>query len=131
VIIISFGVTYQRRTLKGYEALNYLKGFKDYLSTTEKERYKFHNAPALNPEQYMEYLPYAIAFGVEKEWAEVFKDIQITPPDWYQSDVPKQFNAPAFAASLSSFSTSLSSSAGTSGSSGGGSSGGGGGGGSW
>lgn len=127
VAIAGFG--YTRRTTKGYEALNYLKGFKDFLSTTEKERYKFHNAPAQNAEQFMEYLPYAIAFGVEKEWAEVFKDIQITPPDWYHSETSSAFNAAAFATSVQSFSTSLSSSSGASPSSGGGSAGGGGGGG--
>ena len=120
----------ERRTRKGYEALNYLKGFKDFLSTTEKERYKFHNAPAKSPEQFMEYLPYAIAFGVEREWAEVFKDIQIDSPDWYQSSVSgATFSAVAFTSDLGAFSTSLSGSAGTSGSSGGGSAGGGGGGG--
>lgn len=127
-ILLVLIFSYERRTEKGYEALDYLKGFKDFLSVTEQERYKFHNAPALSPEQFMEYLPYAIAFGVEKEWAEVFKDIQIMPPGWYQSDTQAPFSAAAFTSSLSSFSTSLSST-GTSGSSGGGSSGGGGGGG--
>ncbi len=127
--LLWFFLASERRTKKGYEALNYLKGFKDFLSTTEKERYKFHNAPALSPEKFMEYLPYAIAFGVEQEWAEVFKDIQITPPNWYQADTGGHFSATAFAAGLGSFSTSLSTSTGKSGSSGGGHSGGGGGGG--
>lgn len=121
--------TSERRTKKGYEALNYLKGFKDFLATTEKERYAFHNAPVLSPEQFMEYLPYAIAFGVEKQWAEVFKDIQITPPDWYQNSAHDQFNAAVFTAGLSSFSTALTTATGTSGSSGSGRAGGGGGGG--
>jgi len=131
-IIIAF--TSERRTKKGYEALNHLKGFKLFLSVTEKERYEFHNAPALSPQEFMEHLPYAIAFGVEKKWAEVFKDIKIESPEWYSSAAGNAFSANAFTTDLSAFSSSFASSSGTSGSSGGGSSGGGsggGGGGSW
>jgi uncharacterized membrane protein len=121
----------KRRTEKGYEALNYLKGFKEFLSVTEKERYKFHNAPALSPQQFMEYLPYAIAFGVDKEWAEVFKDIQIDTPAWYSSSSGEAFSAGVFVSSLGSFSSSFigATQSSSSGSGGGGSSGGGGGGG--
>ena len=119
----------ERRLEKGYEARNHLRGFKDFLSTTEKERYKFHNAPARNAEQFMEYLPFAIAFGVEKEWSEVFRDIQIASPGWYHSTNGAAFSATAFSSDLSSFSTALASSTTPSGSAGGGSAGGGGGGG--
>lgn len=129
VILVWLILAVERRTRSGYEALNYLKGFKDFLSTTEKDRYRFHNAPSLNPEKFMEYLPYAIAFGVEKEWADVFKDIQITPPDWYQSDIPGNCNAAALSSSVGAFSMAFARSSGSSGSSGGGHSGGGGGGG--
>lgn len=132
-VILFVVVADGRRTLKGYQALNHLKGFKLFLSVTEKERYAFHNAPQKSPEQFMEYLPYAIAFGVEKEWAEVFKDVTITNPDWYDGGSAHSFNAAGISSSLGSFSTALASS-GTSASSGGGSSGGGsggGGGGSW
>jgi len=127
---------YRRRTRKGYEALDHLKGFEEFLSVTDKERFKFHNAPKKSPEQFMEYLPYAIAFGVEKEWAEVFKDITIPDPDWYEGGVAGQFSAVAFSQSIGQFTTALSSSAGTSSSASGGGGfsgggGGGGGGGSW
>lgn len=128
-------VVHRRRTRKGYEALEYLKGFKQFLSVTEKERYAFHNAPAKSPEQFMEYLPYAIAFGVEKEWGAVFKDISIPNPEWYESNNAAAFSAVHLSNSLGAFSTTLASASGSSpASSGGGSSGGGaggGGGGSW
>jgi uncharacterized membrane protein len=129
IILVLLITGFERRTRKGYEALNHLKGFKDFLSVTEKERYKFHNAPALSPEQFMEYLPYAIALGVEKEWAEVFKDIQIGQPDWYSSTSGARFDAVALTSNLGAFSTAFANSSGSSGSSGGGRSGGGGGGG--
>lgn len=123
---------FERRTSQGYEALYHLKGFKDFLSTTEKERYEFHNAPERNAEQFMAYLPYAIAFGVEKKWAKVFDDIQIEPPNWYSSSNTTAFNAAILTSDMSSFATAFASSttpAGSSGSGGGGFSGGGGGGG--
>jgi uncharacterized membrane protein len=124
----------ERRTRRGYEALWHLKGFQDFLTVTDKERFTFHNAPQKNAKQFLQYLPYAVAFGVEEEWSEVFKDINIQQPDWYSSSSGSQFSASSLATSLSAFSSSLSSSTGSSGSSGGGSSGGGsggGGGGSW
>lgn len=124
----------RRRTTKGYEAMNHLKGFKEFLSVTDKDRFAFHNAPAKNPETFMQYLPYAVAFGVEKEWAELFKDIAIPTPEWYEGGNVGTFNAVALTHDLGAFSTAFSSSSGTTGSSGGGSvggGGGGGGGGSW
>ena len=132
-IIIFIVVADGRRTRKGYEALDHLKGFKQFLSVTDAERFTFHNAPSKNPEQFMEYLPYAIAFGVEKEWAEAFKDITIPNPGWYEGGSAHSFAAADLSTSLGAFGTALASS-GASGASGGGSSGGGsggGGGGSW
>lgn len=122
-------VLYERKTVLGYEAVNHLKGFKLFLSVTDAERFAFHNAPQKSPEQFMEYLPYAIAFGVEKQWAEVFKDMTIPNPSWYGSSTSSSFSPVSFAASMGAFSSSLSSASSSSGSSGSGSSGGGGGGG--
>jgi hypothetical protein len=133
---LSFGLVlllYRRRTKKGYEAKDYLKGFKRFLSVTDAERFAFHNAPQKSPEQFMAYLPYAIAFGVEKEWAAVFKDIAVPEPDWYDGH-GAAFNAAILSNNLSSFHSAFSHAAGTSpASTGGGSVGGGagGGGGSW
>lgn len=131
------GFLIERRTRKGYEALDHLKGFKDFLSITELQRYIFHNAPERNAEHFMEFLPYAIAFGVEKEWAKTFEGITIPNPDWYDGGGNvSTFNTVSLTQSLGAFSTAFASSSGASGSasSGGGSSGGGsggGGGGSW
>lgn len=133
VVILSF--MYRRRTRKGYEALNHLRGFEDFLTMTEKERYAFHNAPQKSPEQFMKYLPYAIAFGVEKEWAEVFKDVTIPDPTWYEGGTAGSFSATNLTTSLGAFSTAFAASSGSSGGASGGGSvgggGGGGGGGSW
>ncbi|HEU4677558.1 MAG TPA: DUF2207 domain-containing protein [Candidatus Paceibacterota bacterium] len=131
LLILSAG----RRTKKGYEALDQLRGFKEFLKVTESQRYIFHNAPARNAEQFMEFLPYAIAFGVEREWAKTFEGITIPRPLWYEGGSEGAWSAMNFTASLGAFSGSLrGATAGTSASTGGGHVGGGaggGGGGSW
>lgn len=126
VYALSLFTLWRRHTRKGYEALSHLRGFKLFLSVTDAERFKFHNAPAKNPELFMEYLPYAIAFGVEKEWAKVFKDVTLPSPSWYDGG-SSSFSAIALTSSLNGFSGALATS--SSAASGGGSSGGGGGGG--
>jgi len=127
IVLLLF--VYRRRTKKGYQASDYLQGFKQFLTVTDAERFKFHNAPKKSPEQFMEYLPYAIAFGVEKEWAAVFKDITIPNPNWYEGQ-GATFNALYLSQSLGTFGTAVTTASGHSpASSGGGSSGGGGGGG--
>jgi uncharacterized membrane protein len=133
--LVALAFAYRRRTKKGYEALDHLKGFKQFLSVTEKERYEFHDAPEKSPEQFMKFLPYAIAFGVEKEWAKVFKDVTLPDPDWYDAGTSgAAFSAVNLSTSVGAFSDAFVSSTGSSASSGGGSvggGGGGGGGGSW
>lgn len=128
-VVIYVSANYNRRSKKGFEALNHLQGFKLFLSVTEKERYTFFNAPEKSPELFMQYLPYAIALKVEKEWAKVFEGITIPNPNWYDGGNMGAFSAAAFTSDMSAFATNFSSTSGTSASSGGGSSGGGGGGG--
>ncbi|MBI4252615.1 DUF2207 domain-containing protein [Candidatus Uhrbacteria bacterium] len=121
---------------KGIEAFKKILGFKEYLSMVEADRLRLLNAPALKPEMFERYLPFAMIFKVEKEWAQKFEAIPLVPPQWMEGSLGT-FSAVAFAGSLSSMNSSFSSafsSASSSGGSGGGSSGGGsggGGGGSW
>lgn len=135
MLVIFVALIDGRRTKKGYEALDHLKGFKDFLQVTDSQRFIFHNAPERNAEHFMEYLPYAIAFGVEKEWAKTFEGITIPNPRWYEGGASENtFNALSLTQSLGGFSDTFASASGTSASSGGGYAGGGsggGGGGSW
>jgi uncharacterized membrane protein YgcG len=121
------------RTDSGLELERKLLGLKEYIHVAEERRIEFHNAPAKNPETFEKLLPYAMVFGLEKEWAKQFQDIYTVPPSWYSDNQMGTFSAIGFASSLHSFSSSatsaLVSSPGGSGSSGGGFSGGGGGGG--
>lgn len=110
-------------------------GFKMYLEVTEKYRMQ-----KLTPELFEKYLPYAMIFKIEKQWAKNFDSIVTTPPAWYGHSGPvvhgsvigsmghttagvSGFSASAFS---SSFSSSLASAFASSGASGGGSGGGGG-----
>ncbi|MBS1569743.1 MAG: DUF2207 domain-containing protein, partial [Bacteroidetes bacterium] len=114
-----------------------LLGFKMYLSAAEEKQLQHFNPPAMTPEVFEKYLPYAIAFGVEEIWGDRFQDMiskaLVQPnyrPGWYNGSIG---SFGSFSSSMSSsFSSSVQSSStppSSSGSGGGGSSGGGGGGG--
>lgn len=134
VILVIFSRLMPKRTAKGVAAREHALGFKEYLYRAE--RYRVQN---LTPELFEKFLPYAMIFKIEKEWAKKFEQIYKNPPSWYQSRTP--FSANTFVAmsvinSVNTFShaatTSFVSQPGSSGSSGfggGGFSGGGGGGG--
>ena len=121
------------RTVPGTRTLEQVLGFEEFLSRVEKENYA---RVAKTPEMFERFLPYAMAFGVERQWARAFKDIVHTPPRWYSGGNMSSFDAGSFTGRMSALSSSAGSamtssprSSGGSGFSGGGSSGGGSGGG--
>jgi uncharacterized membrane protein len=123
-------------TQQGVDVRQHIKGFKEFLSVTDHERFDFHNSPEKSPTQFMEYLPYAITLGVETKWAQQFQDITIPKPDWYVSSSTAAFATSDFTDQMSTVSDTINSAVtpSSSGSGGGGFSGGGsggGGGGSW
>lgn len=137
---VLLGFTLSRRSAmraSGVSEWAKVEGFKLFLSVTEKDRLAFTDAPAKTPEQFSKFLPYAIALGVEKQWAGQFADMDIRRASgWYISPYP--FYAPVdFVNNLntnlpSGFSAvTTSSSGGFSGGGGAGGGGGGGGGGGW
>jgi hypothetical protein len=142
LIIAGFGWFMPRVTEEGAVVLEEVEGFKWFLSVTEKDRLKFHNAPQVKPAQFHQFLPAAVAFGVEDQWAEQFKGLDVPPPDYASGTVLNNWAAMNFAhgigrmnsaAAATAFAAPSSSGSGGSGFSGGGSGGGfgGGGGGSW
>ena len=138
IIVILFGIFMPARTKKGVETKEHILGLKLYMSVAEARRLEFHSAPEKKPEVFEKLLPYAMALGVEKEWAKQFEGIYNVQPGWYSGPAGIAFNAAFFASSMSNFSktanaTIASSPSGGSGFSGGFSGGGfgGGGGGSW
>ena len=142
IMVSIFGLFMPQRTAMGAEIREEIEGLKQYLSVAEKDRIKFHNAPEKSPEQFEKLLPYAMVLGVEKQWAEQFKDIYHEPPNWYEGRPGDVLTSAFLVNTLSDFnseaqsvlaSSPSSAASGGSGFSGGGSGGGfgGGGGGSW
>ena len=140
-ILFFFG-TLNHKTKRGVQIREKILGLKQYIELGEKSRINIVNSPEMTTELFEKLLPYAMVFKQHKAWAEKFKDIYVTPPDWYSGNW-NTFNAIYLAASLNNISSSVnntlssspsSSGSGFSGGGFGGSSGGGfggGGGGSW
>ncbi len=129
VIVAGFGRIMPARTPTGARALEGVLGFEEFLSRVEADRFeRVVKTPAL----FEKLLPFAMALGVEKNWARAFESIVTTAPAWYQGADAGQFNLRGFTSHMgdmvsrtSSTMTSAPRSSGGSGFSGGGSSGGG------
>ncbi len=148
-IIILVAKIMPARSQRGVEARDYLLGLRDYMKLAEADRLKFLQSPqgaeklpaGVDPKDpksqvklFESLLPYAMLFGIEKDWAKQFEHLYTQPPDWYSGNW-STFSAVHLASSLGGFSASSAasftspSSSGSSGFGGGGFSGGGGGGG--
>ncbi len=132
-----FGLNLVRKTKEGSQAANKARAMKSFLTSQERQL-RFQAEKQLFFERL---LPFAIAFGVEQKWADRFKDMDMTPPDWYEGTFTRGYNTGYLVHNLSSASSQVnqasaapvSSTGQSSGFSGGfsGGGGGGGGGGSW
>ena len=132
LIMVGFGLVMPARTALGARLYERVRGFEEFLLRVESGRFE---RVIKTPDMFERFLPFAMAFGVERRWAQAFQDVCREPPRWYVGTGPMTFNASGFSNRLSAMSsragTAMSSSPRSSGGSGfsGGSSGGGGGGG--
>ena len=133
LIMAAFALVMPARTITGARTLEKILGFEEFMNRVEGDRLRDF---VKTPEMFEKFLPFAMAFGVEKKWAAAFKDIMREPPNWYAGSGYGQFNAMSFSSRLSTMATQTQSamsssprSSSGSGFGGGGSSGGGGGGG--
>jgi uncharacterized membrane protein YgcG len=128
-----FGLNMARKTILGAKTATEAKGMKNFLNSQERQL----NFQGEKQMLFEKLLPFAIAFGVEQNWINRFKELNIHEPDWYHGYYSNGFQPAYFASSLNSSVSSISTAAtpvvsstgSSSGFSGGGSSGGGGGGG--
>ena len=126
-------------TLIGRRLYDELAGFRLYLGVAEKDRLNLMSTPQRTPGLFEKYLPYALALGVENEWAEQFADVLKRArdpeggdyhPKWFSGRSWNVSSPSSFAGGLAGAISAASSPPGSSsGGDGGGSSGGGGGGG--
>jgi hypothetical protein len=81
VIICGFGWFMPAHTEQGTRALENLLGFEDFLVHVDADRF---NRMVKTPEMFEKFLPFAMAFGVEKNWSRAFQDVLKQPPEWYR-----------------------------------------------
>jgi uncharacterized membrane protein YgcG len=141
----SFWHWIKQPTLEGQRVMDQIEGFRMYLGTAEGEFLQSMHPPEVTPELFEKYLPYALALGVENEWAEKFSTVleraaaaagqsTVYHPSWYRGATWNAASMGDFAGGLGSslggaVSSSSTAPGSSSGGGGGGSSGGGGGGG--
>jgi len=101
-----FGVFMPRRTTQGARTLEHILGFREFLNRVESDRFK---RMITGPEMFEQFLPYAMALGVEGRWAKAFENIYREPPDWYRGHHHGRFHAVAFTNRMGSMSTAASS----------------------
>ena len=109
------------RSEAGVQIYDDLLGLKDYIKLAEADRLKYLQSPQgaeriddpamFNPKEprqkiklFEKLLPFAVLLGLERGWAQQFKDIYSQPPDWYQGNW-QTFNAAYLGASLGEFSS--------------------------
>lgn len=79
IVLLFMGRHMPAKTRKGVEAAALSRAFKTYLTNLEK-----YADPKTVTDQFEKYLPFAIAFGLERSWINRFKQIPATPiPGWY------------------------------------------------
>jgi uncharacterized membrane protein len=80
VIVILFGWFMPSRTTRGTRELEKVLGFREFLSRVEGDRLQ---RVVRTPEMFEKYLPFAMALGVEDNWAKAFDGISAQSPSWY------------------------------------------------
>lgn len=92
IIAFFFGRSMPRKTVTGVNSAIIAKALKGFIGSQERQ-YAFQAKKQLYFEKF---LPFAIVFGVEKIWADRFKDMDMTQPDWYQTYDNRIFNTVVF-----------------------------------
>jgi hypothetical protein len=79
-IVAFFGWFMPARTTRGTRELEKVLGFREFLTRVEGDRLE---RLVKTPAMFEKFLPYAMAFGVEENWAKAFDGIYDQPPSWY------------------------------------------------
>ena len=66
------------KTVKGGRTWVAVRGFQEFMNRVDADRLK-----RMPPDTFEKYLPYAMALGVEHQWAQAFAGIVTSPPSWY------------------------------------------------
>ena len=142
IVFVVFAIIMKRPTVAGRRLLDEVEGFREYLEIAEKDEMNLRNPPDKTPALFERYLPFALALGVEQQWADrftrIFAGLQgpndtAWQPSWYNGswdNVNFSSSTSGLSSDLgSAISSSVTAPGSSSGGGGGGFSGGGGGGG--
>ncbi len=82
IIVWVFAPHMPRRTAKGAQEQSKWEAFRNYLHDLTR----FQEMESAK-DKFEQYLPYAIAFGVEKQWVRRFEGLTVSSPEWYHPPV--------------------------------------------
>lgn len=103
VIVFLFASHMPQRTAKGAQETRKWEAFRNYL----RDLGRFQDVASAK-ETFERYLPYAIAFKVEKDWVRRFQDVEVPAPVWYHPVYLPSYSGPSGSGlSLDSISDSL------------------------
>lgn len=102
LIVWLFGRIMTAKTLKGARAEVSVLGFREFMMRVDADRLR-----RFPPDTFEKYLPFAMALGVERHWAQAFQGIIQNPPNWYTgSTYPGMWNPIYFTNSMNTMSNS-------------------------
>lgn len=78
VIVLALGRLMTAKTLRGVRTVAGVLGFKEFMTRVDADRLR-----RMPPDTFEKYLPFAMALGIEKHWANKFAGIVQNPPMWY------------------------------------------------
>ena len=91
------------KTVQGGRTRVAVLGFQEFMNRVDADRLK-----RMSPDTFEKYLPYAMALGVEHQWAQAFAGIVKDPPNWYVSPSGAMgFNPIFFSSSMHSMATDM------------------------
>lgn len=91
------------KTVQGGRTRVAVLGFQEFMNRVDADRLK-----RMPPDTFEKYLPYAMALGVEHQWATAFAGIVKDPPSWYSSpNGMTGFNPIFFSSSMHSLATDM------------------------
>lgn len=81
-----------RRTEAGRQTVQYILGFRRYLKTIDKKQ--VNRIMVQRPGFYYDMAPYALALGVDRQFAVQFETLRLPPCPWLVTEVPQGNRAP-------------------------------------
>jgi uncharacterized protein (TIGR04222 family) len=79
LIVLGFSRVMPQRTPRGAQEQGRWEAFRNYLRDLDR----YQDLPTAR-ETFENYLPYAVAFGVERDWVRRFQELHVPGPTWYR-----------------------------------------------